>query len=187
MEYKVSYRRVKYPRLEFKTGELLLILPFGQDPKSFVEKHRRWITKKAEFIRDCLRNSSKKRLVKRNHGEFRDLIYSSVEEISKELGVKIGKVFFRRMKTKWASCSSRGNLTVNPLLSFLPDYLIEYVIFHEMTHLIEKRHNENFWRIISGRFEDHNELEKNLLEYWFLIQRFKSESIWWVEASRFSK
>ena len=53
MEYKVSYRRVKYPRLEFKTGELLLILPFGQDPKPFVEKHRRWIEGKAEFIRGC--------------------------------------------------------------------------------------------------------------------------------------
>jgi len=174
MEYKVSYRRVKYPRLEFKTGELLLILPFGQDPKPFIEKHRRWIEGKAEFIRECLRDSSGKRLVERSRGEFKDLVYSLIEEISKELGVKVRKVFFRKMRTKWASCSPKGNLTVNPLLSFLPERLIEYVIFHEVAHLIEKRHNENFWKIISRRFKDHQDLDKDLFGYWFRIQRLLS-------------
>lgn len=177
MEYKVSYRRVKYPRLEFKTEELLLILPFGQDPEPFVEKHRRWIERKAEFIRKCLNDSSKKKLVKRTQGEFKGLIHSFVEEISKELGVKVRKVFFRKMRTKWASCSPMENLTVNPLLSFLPEHLIEYVIFHEIAHLIEKRHNEGFWKIISRRFENHQDLDKDLFAYWFSIQHFKSNTV----------
>ncbi|MBU4373581.1 MAG: DUF45 domain-containing protein, partial [Euryarchaeota archaeon] len=46
-----------------------------------------------------------------------------------------------------------------------------YVIFHEMVHLIERKHNEHFWNIISNKFENYSEKEKELFEYWFLIQK----------------
>jgi len=75
------------------------------------------------------------------------------------------------MKTKWASYSQKGNLTINILLKYLPEQLIKYVIFHEMTHSIEKRHNESFWKIISQKYVNFESMEKELLIYWFQLQR----------------
>lgn len=174
LEYKVSYREVKHPRLEFKTGELLLILPFGHDPEDLLEKHRNWIIKKSEFISECLRDSSGKKIIERTDDVFKNLVYFTVERISTELGLKVNNIYFRKMRTKWASCSSKRNLTINSLMKHLPQELVEYITFHEITHLVEKRHNENFWNIISNRFENYKEFEKDLFGYWFLIQQSKS-------------
>jgi len=63
-----------------------------------------------------------------------------------------------------------GNITINTTLKYLPENLIEYVIFHEMAHFIERKHNKHFWNIISKKFKNYKKLEKDLLIYWFLIQ-----------------
>ncbi|VVB90928.1 Uncharacterised protein [uncultured archaeon] len=98
-------------------------------------------------------------------------ISSTVEIISSDLKININNLYFRRMKSKWGSCSPNKNLTINKLLKYLPDNLIEYVIFHEMSHVIERKHNEHFWRVISTKFDNYEEIEKELFEYWFLIQK----------------
>ena len=177
IKYKVSYRNVKYPRLEFKTGELLLVVPCGHNAKALLEKHRAWIVKKNEFIDECLRNSSGREMAERTDEEFKELLYLVVERTSKELDVTVNNVYFRKMRTKWASCSSKRNLTINSLMRHLPKELIEYIVFHEIAHLIEKRHNENFWNIILSRFSNYKDLEKDLFGYWFLIQRVQKTTL----------
>ncbi len=167
--YEVSYRKVKYPRLEFKTGELLLVLPPGYDQGELLKKHRSWISKKTEFIKQCLRDFSDKKIVERADQEFKDLLDVSIDEASKQLGVKVNKIYLRKMKSKWASCSLKRNLTVNRLMKHLPDYLVEYIIFHEVAHIIEKRHNDKFWELISKQFNNYNKLERDLFIYWFKI------------------
>lgn len=171
MTYGVSYRNVKYPRLEFKTGELILVLPFGYNPDGLLRKHKDWILEKAGFIKECLENSSDKETPKRNEREFREIVYAIAERYCKKLGIKLNNVYFRAMKTKWASCSSKGNLTVNSLMKHLPEYLIEYVVFHEIAHIIEKRHNDRFWKIVSKEFKNYQELEKGLFVYWFRVAK----------------
>jgi predicted metal-dependent hydrolase len=74
------------------------------------------------------------------------------------------------MKSKWGSCSSKKNMNFNKLLKYLPDDLIQYVVFHEMTHLKEKKHGKEFWDIISINFKNYQEKENELMDYWFLIQ-----------------
>jgi len=167
--YKVSHRNVRYPRLEFKTGELLLILPPGSKPDRLLEKHRSWILNKARFIKECLKDAPTKRLVRRSEEEFKNLILSFVKDASKELGKGLNRVYFRTMKTKWASFSSKRNLTINRLMRFLPEPILRYVIYHEIAHLKEKRHNEKFWKRISKRFDNYQELEKYLFIYWFKL------------------
>lgn len=168
--HKVSYRKVKHPRLEFRTGELLVILPYDHDPSIVLEKHKAWTQEKVEFIEECLRDSSKKELVNRPEEDFRRLVGRCTEEAARNLRVKVNRLFFRRMKTKWASCSPKRNLTVNSLMRHLPDGLVEYITYHEIAHLKEKKHNGAFWRIIGRKFEDSAKLEKELFTYWFLIQ-----------------
>ena len=170
IDYKVSYRDVKYPRLELKTGNLLLVLPHGQDPSKIAEKHRDWINQKTELIRTSLKDSMSKKIFERDDREFKDVVRLFAEKISQELDVGVNRIYFRRMKSKWASCSSKGNLTINTLLGYLPEELIEYVVLHEIAHLIERRHNDRFWRIISTKFGEYQKMEKDLFAYWFLIR-----------------
>jgi len=80
------------------------------------------------------------------------------------------------MKTKWANHSKNGNLTVNSLLKYLPQDIIEYVIYHEITHSIERKHNENFWNLINRKHPNYQNKEKTLLTYWFLIQKTKANN-----------
>ncbi len=170
-DYKVSYRNVKYPRLEFKTGILHLILPPGVNPKKLLRKHHNWIDKKRNFISESLKNSSRKTIANRTEIEFNDIVYKLSNFYSKKLRVETSSIYFRVMKTKWGSLSSRGNLTINKLMRYLPLNLIRYVIFHETAHLKEMRHNERYWGIISKEFKNYAELERELFAYWFIIAK----------------
>ncbi len=167
--YEVSHRNIKYPRIEIKTGKLLFILPFGYNPDILYEKHRSWIYKKINFIEGCLDGARSKELVERSDGEFERLVYSIVDRISDVLKVKINQIYFRKMRTKWASISSFKNLTFNRFMKYLPQYLIEYIIYHELVHVIEKKHNNRFWEIVGEKYKDYRKSEKELFEYWFKI------------------
>lgn len=175
INYEVVHRNIKYPRLEFKTGRLLLILPDNyKDHNDIVEKHKNWIQRQSSMIAKALEEAQNKRLeLRRTDEEFKKLLYSFVEDISYELKININSIYFRRMKSKWGSCSRNKNLTINTILKYLPDNLIEYVIFHEMVHLIERKHNNHFWKLIAKKFNNYEEIEKELFEYWFLIQNNK--------------
>lgn len=54
-------------------------------------------------------------------------------------------------------------------MKYLPQYLVEYIIYHELVHVIEKKHNNRFWEIISGKYNDYQKMERELFEYWFKI------------------
>jgi len=172
IEYTLDYRDVKHPRLEFKTGTLLLILPkTDRNPEQTLEKYRKWIQRKQEAINKALQEAQTKTTIQnRTEKELKTLVATLVQAYQRELNTRINKIIYRKMKTKWASHSKNGNLTVNTLLRYLPNNLIEYIIYHETTHALERKHNETFWRLINKRFPDYETKEKELLTYWFLIQ-----------------
>jgi len=95
---------------------------------------------------------------------------SLVTEFSKKTGLEPSRMMVKQQKTKWGSCSSKKNLSFNLKLVCLPEHLIEYVIFHEMLHLKEKKHSFSFWGKIGREFPDYKDLEKKLLEYWFYTE-----------------
>jgi len=168
--YNISYRNIRYPRIELKTGRLLLVLPFDCDPDKILKRHKDWIVRKTEFVKECLKHSSDKKIVERTDEEFKKLVHSFVRRFSKQLGVQLNRIYFKKMKTKWASCSSKKSITINTLLKHLPANLLKYVIFHEVAHLIERKHSMKFWNIIEKRFRDVSIKEKELMIYWFLLQ-----------------
>jgi hypothetical protein len=95
------------------------------------------------------------------------------EKYSKILNANFNRIFIRTQKTKWASCSSKRNLSFNLKLISLPDNLIEYIVFHELLHLKEKKHNQDFINLIKQKFKEFEELEKMLFSYWFILNRNK--------------
>jgi len=171
--YTLSYRNVKHPRLEYKTGTLLLILPkASQSEKQILEKYRKWIQKKELVIKKALEEAQTKNINQtRTDKELRILIHTFAQNHQAELNTKINRIYFKKMKTKWASHSKNGNLTINTLLKYLPENIIEYIIYHEVAHSLERKHNERFWNLINKKFKDYPTKEKDLLTYWFLIQK----------------
>jgi len=169
--YKVVYRRIRHPRIELKTGEVVVILPEGHDPEQVLKEHEKWIQKKLDIITEALSETKGKTLVNRSRNDLRKIVERFVRSYKKELIVSIDKIFIRKMRTKWASCSPRKNLTINELARYLPEELIGYIVYHEMAHLIEKKHNKKFWKLIARKYPNYSKLERQLLAYWFLIMK----------------
>ena len=169
--HKVSFRKVKYPRLEFVTGELHIVLPFGTDPEGVFQRHRRWVKKRYDLIAESRKSGPPRGLIPRTDQDFKKLVHTCAEKASDELRVAANKIGFRRMRTKWASCNSKGNININTLMKDMPGELIDYVVYHEIAHLKHMGHNKKFWEIIAERFPHYKELEKELSIYWFCLNQ----------------
>ncbi|MDK2864732.1 MAG: hypothetical protein PWP37_924 [Thermotogota bacterium] len=165
---EILHREVKSPRLFIRPDRVVVILPSGYDAKFanlMLERHRRWIMKKHATLKKASEVYVKLMLENRNMEDFKKIVYDLVEKYSKELKVKPRKIFFRKMKTRWGSCSGRNNITINSLLRFLPDELIEYIIYHEMCHILEKNHGKTFWRMVHQKFPDSEDKKLKLIAY----------------------
>ena len=80
---------------------------------------------------------------------LKNILYQKVEsksqEYAKKIGVKISKVSVKIMKSRWGSCSSKGNLSYALNLVFAPESMIDYVCAHEVAHLMHMNHSKDFW------------------------------------------
>ena len=166
---KVENRNIKYPRIEFRTGEPHFIMPYGMDYKPILDKYEDWITEKDAEISKALKYSNKLKLYKRNQVEVKKEVNKIVDKYSPEYGLVVNRIIFKKLISKWGSCSSLGNLTFNKKLSFLPDKHFSYVIFHELMHLIERKHTPAYWSLVTEKFPEYKRIERELFSYWFLI------------------
>jgi predicted metal-dependent hydrolase len=171
--YKVTYKRIKNPRIEYRAGSLNLVVPHGYDAEILLDKYKKWINKKKSYLQECLYISEKSDLVFRKESEFKVLVYEISARLSAELELTLKEITFRKMKARWASMNSKRKMTINRVMSGLPEYLVEYIIFHELVHLMEMRHSKRFRQIISIRYKDFKKIDRQLYAYWLKI--FHSE------------
>lgn len=94
-----------------------------------------------------------------------EYIPDRVAYFSGQIGVNYRKITIRSQKTRWGSCSSKGNLNFNCLLMLAPPEVIDYVVVHELCHRKEMNHSKAFW----------NEVERILPEYKKQVQWLKNE------------
>lgn len=88
-----------------------------------------------------------------------------IEQWERRLGVKVSGYFLQRMKTKWGSCNPKaGNIRLNTELVKKPKDLLEYIIVHEMLHLIEPNHSERFVSLMTEYFPGWREARDELNE-----------------------
>jgi len=71
----------------------------------------------------------------------------------------------RSLRSRWGSCNSKGKITLNTQLIKLDKYYIEYVIIHELCHLIHHNHGEEFYRLLGELVPDYKTLRKELKKY----------------------
>ncbi|HAR41161.1 MAG TPA: metal-dependent hydrolase [Bdellovibrionales bacterium] len=112
------------------------------------------------------------------HEWHKSLLHTVVPElISKwevRLGVKVSEYFLQRMKTKWGGCNHReGNIRLNTELVKKPKDLLEYVIVHEMIHLLEPKHSERFIELLDRHYSAWREARVELNELPLAAENWK--------------
>ena len=89
---------------------------------------------------------------------FPDLI----SQLSQRSGLKFDRLSIRSQKTRWGSCSSRGNISLNDQLLFAPPDCVEYLIIHELCHTRHMNHSAAFWNLVGEHCADYRKHEKLL-------------------------
>lgn len=80
-----------------------------------------------------------------------------------KLNIKANRIQIMKMKNKWSSCSTKGNITLNSELTKLSKEIAEYAILHELLHLIVPNHGKTFKALLSAYMPNWEELHNKLL------------------------
>ncbi|QKQ26021.1 M48 family metallopeptidase [Candidatus Reidiella endopervernicosa] len=83
-------------------------------------------------------------------------------EVSREIDLPYSGVTIRGQKSRWGSCSSRGNISLNRKLLFLPAELVEYLFVHELCHTVHANHSRHFWALVEEKMPDYRNREGSL-------------------------
>lgn len=91
------------------------------------------------------RRKRTRRPLPKYHAEARKILVARTMQLARLGEFPVRKVFIKHQKTRWGSCSNRGNINLNAKLIFLRQELRDYVIIHELCHLRHMNHSKNFW------------------------------------------
>lgn len=94
-------------------------------------------------------------------GEFTE----RVNHFCKVMDVTVGRITIRNQKTRWGSCSSKGNVNFNYQLYYMPRELMDYVIIHELSHRRHMNHSAEFWQEVEKYCKTYRECRKKLRDY----------------------
>lgn len=127
----------------------------------------RFLKEKEGWIKEHLKEAEKLQkekddVQKLTMEEVRQLADLALEKISERaryyaeiMKVSYGRITIRNQKTRWGSCSGKGNLNFNCLLMLAPEKVIDYVVVHELCHLIEMNHSKAFWAQVERVMPDY--------------------------------
>lgn len=153
-----------------------------RDIERILKEKEVWIQKHIEQMRE---QEAKRKEMQGENGEHDESIeheYLTNEEIkkladkalqhipkrvsyyAKQIGVTYGRITIRNQKTRWGSCSSKGNLNFNCLLMLTSPEVIDYVVVHELCHRKEMNHSGAFWAEVEKVLPDYKEQVKWLKE-----------------------
>jgi hypothetical protein len=93
------------------------------------------------------------------------LIKERANKLSAQLELTYNQLIIRGQKTRWGSCSHKGNLSFNWKLIMAPEPIIDYVIIHELVHLKEMNHTKKFWELVAKHCPQWREHRKWLREH----------------------
>lgn len=171
ISYKVSYRNVRYARIEFRAGNIHLVVPKGYNYRVLLEKKAGWIKKKQIYLKQVVKNYKDRNLEEKTVEDLKVKVNNSVNHYSRKLGVSVNKITYRKSRSRWASINTLNNISINKDMRFLPSHLIEYIVFHELSHIIHRNHGKKFRELIESEFADHKMYDNELYYYWILISK----------------
>ena len=132
--------------------------------EDFLREKQDWIVKNQKQLHRAQENRMVITEEIRREGVERALwvLPERTEHYARLMGISYGRITIREQKTRWGSCSSKGNLNFNWKLVLMPMDLLDYVVVHELAHRREMNHSKDFWRIVEEVLPDYRERRKRL-------------------------
>lgn len=87
--------------------------------------------------------------------EAKRLIAPRAQDMAARLGRKTGRITVKDTKSRWGSCSSTGDLAFSWRLVLAPEQILDYVVAHEVAHLVQMNHSPAFWAVVESLVGDH--------------------------------
>lgn len=134
------------------------IADFLKEKSGWIEKHRnrmRERQKKREQEAPVQRLSSQD--IQALADQAVRVIPDKVRYYAEKIGVDYGRITIRNQKTRWGSCSGKGNLNFNCLLMLAPEEVQDYVVIHELCHRKEMNHSRKFWAEVEKMMPDYKD------------------------------
>lgn len=132
------------------------------DAMEFLNRKRKWIEKhmkqKSEEKSDIVPPLSTEE-IKRLSNQALVIFPQKVKYYAEILNVSYGRITIRSQKTRWGSCSAKGNLNFNCLLMLAPDKVQDYVVVHELCHRLEMNHSAAFWTQVERIMPDYKKYQ----------------------------
>lgn len=164
-------------RFHPETGEAALSVPPGplrRDVRTFLQTHADWLAERArnqmkptlfapgerhlllgKWVTLGQGTPSGEAFLNLRHRELVALLTKQLAQWEKRLGVHATHVTLRDMTSRWGSCRKEtGHLTFNTRLGCLPEELVEYVVVHELCHLVHANHSAQFWALVAACLPD---------------------------------
>ena len=140
-----------------------LLLPVFQI-KKFVFQKEEWIIEQVEIARKIYMEQEKgndedidRERIRYLTAQARMHLPGRVKHFAEIMGVSYGRISIRHQKTRWGSCSGKGNLNFNCMLMAMPSEIQDYVVVHELCHLKEMNHSSRFWKEVEEVLPDYKE------------------------------
>lgn len=165
---KINHNQ-KYPlekqQKEFVSGESLLYL--GKTYQLFVvDKPVEGVIFDSKFIISKQNQRNAKQLFKDwYHNSATEIIVPKAVSVAKQIGVSFNKINILDLKYRWGSCTPKDNIHFNWRLIKAPMNVIEYIIVHELTHLLETNHTPEFWNRVKTSLPLYSSAKNWLLKY----------------------
>ena len=169
MEYKLIRSKRKSIGLQVKNGELIVRAPVTTpicEIEKVILRHKRWIGTRLDMQKKsenapCITSKDIESLAKK----AKEIIPPRVNYYASRIGVTYGSITIRNQKTKWGSCSGKGNLNFNCLLMLAPMEVLDSVIVHELCHRKHMNHSKAFYDEVLKAYPEyykwHDWLKKN--------------------------
>jgi predicted metal-dependent hydrolase len=155
-----QHKRDNHPPLRFETGEQLLYLgqPFTLQCHTS-SQCKFYLESQLIHLQLPEPKPSPTVLLKTLHAWYKkaaeDILLDRVDHYAPLFNKTIQKVEFRRMKSRWGSCSTTGRICFNWLLVMAPLRVIDYVVIHELAHLVHHNHSAKFWHLVEMHMPDY--------------------------------
>ena len=180
LEVQIVWSRRKTLALEIRPDTSLLVrAPFAVSEaqiRKFLMDHENWIRK---HLSDAKRKAARQEPAEKlSMDEIRSLADQALRVIPERaayyaplIGVTYGKITIRNQRSRWGSCSSKGNLNFNCLLMLAPLEVVDSVVVHELCHRKEMNHSERFYKEVYRVFPEYDKWNRWLKENGAAIMR----------------
>lgn len=134
-----------------------------------IQDHVVFDSKKLYVLVKGLENERFQQALKRFYfQQCKSLVEKGISDYQRNFKIKPRSIRISDSKTTWGTCDSQLNLTFNWRLAMAPPEVIDYVVVHEMCHMVHLNHDRSFWRLVGKIMPDYKEKER-----WLALSNWK--------------